>query len=203
MLTGIMKKIDSQEEELEKVKEKLLSFAEFPEQDFNQLAKVLHKTHFGKGKVIFREGQVCKYFYIILKGCFRSLGLKDRREVNVNFYFEDNIVCDFASFRDETPSEFYIIAIEDCIAYGSSKTEALPVFEKTPSLHMFLFRFFQKLYIKEEEHSNSFKMLEPEDRYKYLLENSPEYLQRIPITHLASYLGISRETLSRIRRKIS
>jgi hypothetical protein len=63
---------------------------------------------------------------------------------------------------------------------------------------MVLFRFFQRLYLEEEEHSNSFKLLSPEERYNFLLENKPRYLRRIPLTHLASYLGISRETLTRV-----
>jgi CRP-like cAMP-binding protein len=59
------------------------------------------------------------------------------------------------------------------------------------------------MYFKEEEHANTFKLLSPEERYLHLLKNQPHYLQRIPITYLASYLGMSRETLTRIRKKIS
>ena len=111
--------------------------------------------------------------------------------------------CDFVSYRLEEPSHFNMIAMEDCIVYSAAKTDSYPIFQSTMTLHMTLFRFFQDLYFKEEEHSNNFKLLSPEERYQFLLENNPQYLQRIPLVHLSSYLGISRETLNRIRKKIS
>jgi hypothetical protein len=81
--------------------------------------------------------------------------------------------------------------------------EAVPVFQSSSSMHFLLFRLFQDLFFKEEEHSNSFKLLSPEERYQFVIDNKPQYLQRIPLIYLASYLGISRETLTRIRKKTS
>ena len=119
----------------------------------------------------------------------------------MKFYFEDDIACDFVSYRLQEPSRFYLIAMEKCTVYYAAKTESAPIFENTTSLHLTLFRFFQDLYLKEEEHSNGFKLLSPDERYNYLLENKPEYLKRIPLVYLASYMGISRETLTRIRNR--
>ena len=91
--------------------------------------------------------------------------------------------------------------MEDSLVYLATKSEANPVFMNDTSLQFLVLRFFQDLFYKAEEHSNTFKLLSPEDRYHYLLEHDPRYLQRIPITYLASYLGMSRETLTRIRKK--
>ncbi len=173
------------------------------DKDLNDLVAVLHEKKFDKGEVILKEGQVCRYFYFILKGCIRSFGIEDGKEMNVNFFFEDEVACDFISFRMEKPSKVYLVAMEDCTVFYSAKTESAPLLDESDSLHKVLFRFFQQLYFKEEEHSNTFILLSPEERYLYLLEKSPHYLQRIPLTHLASYLGMSRETLTRIRKKIS
>jgi CRP-like cAMP-binding protein len=93
--------------------------------------------------------------------------------------------------------------MEDTITYCAAKKDAVPVFQNSTSWVMILFRFFQQLYLEEEAHSNTFKLLSPEERYQYVLEHKPNYLQRIPLVHLASYLGMSRETLTRIRKKIS
>jgi len=188
---------------LERFRKKIGSFTQLPEIDFMRFANVLHERHINKGEVLLKEGQVCRHFYFIVKGCLRSFGIEEGREVNLNFYFEDDFACDFDSFRYEEPSRFYIVAMEDALVYAASKSEALPVLQSGSAFSLFLFRFFQDQYFKETEHSSAFKLLTPDQRYNFLLKHKPHYLQRIPILHLASYLGMSRETLTRIRRKIT
>ena len=188
---------------LDRFRKKIGSFTQLPEMDFMRFANVLHERHINKGEVLLKEGQVCRQFYFIFKGCIRGFSLENGREVNVKFYFEDDIASNFESFKTEQPSQFYLVAIEDSIVYFGIKTEAIPVLESDSAFSVFAFRFFQDLYLKEEDHANSFKLLSPEERYRYLLTNQPHYLQRIPISYLASYLGMSRETLTRIRKKVS
>jgi CRP-like cAMP-binding protein len=195
--------MNTKPEVLTRFRQKLESLAPITDDDFQHLAGIMHKKRFKKKEVILKEGQVCKYYYFITRGSIRSFSQDSGKEVNIKFYFEDDIACDFISYRLEEPSHFYMVAMEDCTVYYAAKTESAPIFENTISLHMTLFRFFQDLYFREEDHSNSFKLLSPEERYKYLVENKPQYLQRITFTQLASYLGISRETLNRIRKKIN
>ena len=190
-------------EALNRFRKKLESLTPITDDDFQHLAGIMHKKRFKKKEVILKEGQVCKYYYFITRGSIRSFSQDSGKEVNIKFYFEDDIACDFISYRLQEPSRFYLIAMEKCTVYYAAKTESAPIFENTTSLHLTLFRFFQDLYFKEEDHSNSFKLLSPEERYKYLVENKPQYLQRITLTHLSSYMGISRETLNRIRKKIN
>jgi CRP-like cAMP-binding protein len=195
--------INSTSEALTRYRKKMESFAPISDADFLLMANTLHEKQFDKGEVLLKEGRVCKQYYFILSGCIRRFGLENGREINLKFYFEDDLVSDFVSFRNEEPSQFYFVAMEDCGVYYATKAEAVPVFQSSSSLHFLLFRLFQDLFFKEEEHSNSFKLLSPEERYKFLIDNKPQYLQRIPLVYLASYLGVSRETLTRIRKKIS
>jgi len=188
---------------LARYRKKLESLAPLSDEDFQHIAEAMHEKRFEKGEVLLRAGQVCKDYYFILNGCIRSFGLENGREVNVKFFFEDDTACDFYSFRYEESSRFYLVAMEDTVVYSSTKTEAAPVFQQgDASLQTLLFRFFQELFLKEEEHSNNFKLLSPEERYNFLLEHRPQYLTRVPLIYLASYLGVSRETLTRIRKKI-
>ena len=173
------------------------------DEEFHHLAAVMHKKHFDKGEVILGEGQVCRSFYFILTGCIRSFGVEHGKEMNLKFFFEEDIVSNFVSLREEQPSEIYLVAMEDCEVLSCVKAEYLPIFEESVEFKTFLFRFFQQLFLREEQHSNTFKLLSPEERYLYLLNNSPHYLQRIPLTQLATYLGVSRETLTRIRKRLS
>lgn len=190
-------------EALTRFRKKLEALAPLSDDDFQQLADIMHEKKITKGEVILKEGQVCKNYYFILSGSIRIFGLENGKEVNVKFYFEDDIACDFLSYRLQEASQFYMIAMEESTVYYAAKTEAKPLFENTLSLHTILFRFFQDLYFKEEEHSNSFKLLTPEERYQYLVDHKPQYLQRVTFTQLSSYLGISRKTLNRIRKKTS
>ena len=184
-------------------RKKLDSFTPLTDHEFLLWKNIMHEKWVSKGEVLLKEGQVCRQFYFILTGCLRSFSLEEGREINLKFYFEDDFACDFESFRKEEPAQFYIVAMEDTTVYYATKKEAVPVFESESSFAVFLFRFFQDLYFGESQHSNTFKLMTPEQRYSFLLENKPHYLQRIPLTHLASYLGMSRETLTRIRKKIS
>jgi CRP-like cAMP-binding protein len=190
-------------EALDQYKRKLESYTEISPEDFEQVSDVMHEKHFSKGEVVLKEGDVCKAFNFIYKGLIRSFSIEDGKEANVNFYLEGDFACDFLSFRTAAPSKFYFVAMEDTIVYQGTKAETVPVFEDSVSLHMFLFRFFQKLFFDEEQHANVLKLMTPEQRYNFVLEQKPEYLQRIPLTHLASYLSMSRATLTRMRRKVS
>src|SRR3954447_11225508 len=102
---------------LAQYRKKMESFAPISDADFVQLADTMREKHFNKGEVLLKEGQVCKQYYFILKGCIRSFGLENGREVNVKFYFEDDTACDFVSFRLEEPSQFFLIAMEDSTVY--------------------------------------------------------------------------------------
>jgi len=188
---------------LSRFRKKLDSFTTVTDNEFSLWKNIMHEKQVSKGEVLLKEGQVCRQFYFILTGCLRSFSLEEGREINLKFYFEDEFACDFESFRKEEPAQFYIVAMEDATVYYATKKEAVPVLQSETSFSVFLFRFFQDLYFGESQHSNTFKLMTPEQRYSFLLENKPHYLQRIPLTHLASYLGMSRETLTRIRKKIS
>jgi CRP-like cAMP-binding protein len=181
----------------------LESFSPLPDEEFRRFADVMHQRQVHKKEVLLKEGQVCREFYFIVSGCIRGYSLENGKEVNVRFYFEDDFAANFESFRNEEPSKFYLEAMEDSTVYCGIKTEVIPVMQNHISFYSFAFRFFQIQYFREAEHANTFKLMSPEERYQFILEHKPHYLQRIPLTALASYLGTSRETLSRIRKKIS
>jgi CRP-like cAMP-binding protein len=82
--------------------------------------------------------------------------------------------------------------------------DAIPEqFKSYPVIALFVRRLAIRLLLASEEHSNLFKLYTPTERYRYIEKNKPELLQRISLSQIASYLGVTRETLSRIRRKKS
>lgn len=95
-----------------------------------------------------------------------------------------------------------MVATENCTVLYSNKKDVVPIFSNDEPWLNYLFRFFQHLFLEKDKHAAIFKLFSPEERYNYLVTNYPEYIQRIPLKYLASYLGTSRETLNRIRKKI-
>jgi CRP-like cAMP-binding protein len=177
------------------------AYSPVPETEMQRFAKAMQEKRVQKDEMLLKEGQVCRDFYFIVKGCLRKFSTENGADVNVQFYFEDEFACDFSSYRYEVPSTYFIEAVENTIVYCGNKAEIKPLLDNDV-FYPFAFRFFQEHYFQEEEHANQFKQLSPEQRYQFLIDNKPHYLQRIPLTLLASYLGVSRETLSRIRRKM-
>ncbi|HNP23817.1 MAG TPA: Crp/Fnr family transcriptional regulator [Panacibacter sp.] len=190
-------------EQFELFRKKMHSFHVVPGASFQSVAECLRVKKYNKGEVILREGEVCRGFWYIVSGCIRSFTLEDGHEINLSFYFDDQIASDFFSVRMEKPSQYFFIAMEDCETLYFSKADTAQLFFRDSNLTHLAVRFYQEKFFNEKFHSNSFKLMNPEERYQYLLGNQPHYLQRIPLTHLASYLGMSRETLTRIRKKIS
>jgi len=190
------------EAQLQQIKKHLTSLGPVPDADLNKLGPILHYKKYNKGNFILKEGQVCRNFYFILNGFVRGYSVHDNREVNVEFFFENYIVADFYSLRTETPSQQFLIAMEPCELLYAAKVDYLPIFSESIPLTSVSMRLFQNMFFEEEAYSTMFKALSPEERYQFIMANRPQLIQRIPLKHLASYLGMSRETLSRIRSRI-
>ncbi len=172
-----------------------------PDEDFAELAAILHFKKCRKKEIILSEGQVCKQFYFILQGAIRAYSVHQGKEVNIEFFFENEVASDFYSLHHETPSKIYLEALEPCKLLTAAKADYFHIFNESMPLTSAIMHFFQNMFFEEEAHSTSFKSLTPEERYRYVMEHQPQLIQRVPITHLASYLGISRETVSRIRKR--
>jgi len=170
-----------------------------PDSDFEKFSQVFKYRKYNKGEVILQEGKVCRHLWFIVKGCIRIFAIEGGVDVNVRFFFEGSIAADFISLRHEIPSNFYMVALEDTEVLYAYKPDYRPLIDFSKSLTMLAAEFFAHHFYDEIAQSNSFKLMTPEERYNNLLLTRPKYFQRIPLTYLASYLGMSRKTLSRIR----
>ena len=188
--------------QLHQFKEHIASLGTIPETDLDRLVPFLHYKNCSKGKFILKEGQVCKNFYFILNGLIRGYSVHHNKEVNVEFFFENHIVADFYSLRNGTPSQQFLIAMEPCELLYCAKADYIKIFNESIPLTSIAVRLFQNMFFEEEAYSTIFKALSPEERYQFILDKRPQLILRVPLIHLASYLGISRETLSRIRGRI-
>jgi CRP-like cAMP-binding protein len=156
-----------------------------------------------KGDFFLAEGQVCKYVGYIVKGLIRYYINHEGEDKTYAFAQENNFVCNNESFLPQTPSTKIIQALEDCeisqISYGD-----LQVFYKTIRQGERFGRLvIEQVFIQTLQDLSSFYTDMPEHRYGKFIKEHPDLQQRISQYHIASYVGVKPQSLSRIRKRIS
>jgi len=154
-----------------------------------------------KHENILNQGIICRNIFFVEKGYLRVFTNKDGKEINTGFIFENNFTTNLKSLRLSIPSDTTIQAGELSTIYEFDKNILLTLYKESPEIESFGRKLLEQLLIAQEEHANLFKIFKPEERYKYLQTNNPEILQRVSLSQISSYLGVARETLSRIRKK--
>lgn len=158
--------------------------------------------HFKKNELLLTEGQQAKECYFVLNGCVRSYYLIDGEERNTNFYTENQAITP-VSYQTQTPSAYYLSCLEDCVLGIGSTERNNELMEKIPKLSALIMEMNNQLLLQKEAELDNFKTFTPEQRYIKLVQQNPQLANRIPLYHLASYLGITQVSLSRIRKRIS
>lgn len=188
----------------ERFKKALNEYHPVNDEDINAFLQEFELVNYRKGEVLLKEGEVCKHLYFVLNGGIRCFILDDQgREVNIHFYFEDDLASEFKSLNEQEPSGRHLVTTENTRVLRGYKPDYYPHIAVNIDLVQAAMKFFQQSLFAEEDHAEMLRKLSADDRYQYLLENYPHYLQKVSLTHLASWLGISRESLSRIRSRFS
>jgi CRP-like cAMP-binding protein len=155
-----------------------------------------------KKQYLLQEGQVCKYTAFIVKGAMRQYSVDDKgAEHIVNLFIENWWAADRESFVMLTPSIYNIDAWEDTDALLLTKADYLNLLEPIPALTEMSRKMDERHSIAVQRRLNSSISFSAEKRYADLANTYPEFLQRFPQHLIASYLGITKETLSRIRKQ--
>ncbi|MFD1143785.1 Crp/Fnr family transcriptional regulator [Larkinella insperata] len=153
-----------------------------------------------KDQFLLKEGQICQSIWFVEKGCLRTCYDKDGREINIQFAFETDFVTELRSLRTATPSAYSIQAGEVTTVWEFDKDKLLDLYRQSAEIESFGRNLLEHMLMKQEEHANWFKIYSPAERYHHLLHQHPQLLQRVSLSQLSSYLGVARETLSRIRK---
>ncbi len=164
---------------------------------FLQIKKIDAKQYF------LREGNVCREMGFINSGCFRVFYLSDGKEINTQFLFEDGFVVDYDSFLQEKQSRYFIQALDDTEIVVFNLTALQNAYYQSKNWERFGRIMAEHSYQLTTQRVESFLFLNGEQRYLDLLKNQPHIFDRIPLYHIASYLGLERESLSRLRKKIA
>ena len=157
---------------------------------------------FKKNERLLSEGEKSDSIYFIISGAVRVFYLnKEGIETNTWFLFENELVISVFSFFTSQPSFEYIETLEDSVFIALKKDKLDWLYEHFVEFNIIGRRLTELYYIRNEAQANSLRMFSAKERYEQLVQAQPLILQRVSLSHISSYLGISRETLSRIRKK--
>ncbi len=150
-------------------------------------------------QMILKEGNTCRFIDYLYQGSFRTFYNKDGEEISTALYTSGQFITNMKSLSREIPSEVNIQALEDAIVVRLQKKEMIGLYEKSAELQAAGRALLEAMVIRENEWKEMYSLFDPAERYEFLMKKEPELLQQISLQHIASFLGMRRETLSRIR----
>ncbi len=153
-----------------------------------------------KGMVLVREGQFSSKTYYIVNGCARAYYLKDGKDISEWFAFENKFISSIVSFFTGKASPHYIELLEDSVLLELSRDEIEKLSDKYHDFERLIRVVLTHTLLDQQERISSIQFYSAEQKYENILSIHPNITQRVPLTHIASYLGITLETLSRIRK---
>lgn len=190
-----------------KEKDKLFLFFsnEFPfnKEGLEEFINSFTLKHYTKGHILLKNGKTENELRFLDEGVVREYYSNESKEKNINFYLDCEFITDFYSFVSEKPTNKCQECITDIKLRVISKSNFQQFLSKYMCGKLFVDEIFQRIIERKEKELMRQFMNTAEKNYNELIQYKPNWLQQIPQYHIASYLGITPETLSRIRKRIS
>jgi CRP-like cAMP-binding protein len=177
------------------------SLTDFSDKSWELLQPALSKRDYKKNESLLKQGQVCNALFYIDKGYCKSYYQIDGVVKNTGFFFENDLATNISSFGSGEKSEFDIVACEPLTAVVFDKAKLFQASQQSKEIETLGRHCIRLFATKQEEFSTLFKLYSAQQRLEYLEAKHPEILQRVSLSQLASFLGVARETLSRIRKR--
>lgn len=182
-------------------KKHISTFTSFSNETWELIESVLNVREFKKGEYSLEEGKVCRHIDFIYQGSFRAYSNKDGEDITTGLYLEGICLTNMKSLSAASASHLYLQALEDSITARLYKEELIGLYEKSAALQAVGRAILEGMIVEENDWKEMYTLYDPEERYKFLMQKSPAIIQRISLQYVASFLGIRRETLSRIRSR--
>lgn len=145
------------------------------------------------------EGHICQYMYFVSRGMVRQYYYKNNRDVTEHFSYEGRIVICIESFLKQEPSRLIVEALENSVLYGIPYDKLHSKAEENREIELLFRKIMEHALISSQVYADSQRFENATERYQRLLDSKPEIVLRAPMVHVASYLQMSPETLSRVR----
>ena len=188
-------------DEIENFKKYLAQLTPIENESFDIASEYFKIERICKSEFFIKEGQICSKIAFISEGLFRIYYLKDGIEINTCFCKENSITSSFNSFVNHIPSSENIQALENSVVVTLSSENLAKLYSDSQIWQTIGRLLTEKECLRLSDRASSLSFESALEKYKNLLKYQPGIIQRVSIQHIASYIGVSRETLSRIRSK--
>ncbi|MEM9846682.1 MAG: Crp/Fnr family transcriptional regulator [Bacteroidota bacterium] len=174
------------------------------EENWKEISAVLTEKKLKKGAFLHREGDQCDFIAFIAKGALRAY-YTDHKSVETNLLLNSasEFITDYESFLTHQPGNLSIQAIEDANVMLLNRKPLEQLYDNSFYWNKFGRLMAERIYLKSKKRAVELLLLSPEQRYLMLLEEHPDFFQRYALRDIASYLGITSQSLSRIRARLT
>jgi CRP-like cAMP-binding protein len=172
------------------------SLSKEAEEAIDDISKIVHIK---KNSDLQPIGHTCRTIYFINKGVARIYYYKDGNDITESFSFENNIIARVESLFSGIPSRKAIQALEDTELVAIDSTGLFKLYDAFPEIERLFRKIFESGYVETVHRIEGIQFHTAEERYAALLKEAPDVLKRVPLKYIASYLGVTQVSLSRIR----
>lgn len=171
--------------------------------EMEEITPLLKTKTVEKDELLLDPGQTCKFMAFILKGTFRSYHTKSNGEsINLMLNSENEFISDLESFISKTPSNVYIQAIEKAEIITISAESLEKLYQKSPYWNTLGRKMTEEVFIVSKRRLENLLYNKPTERYMELINNYPDFFDKYSLTDISKFIGITPQSLSRIRAKI-
>ncbi len=187
---------------MDRIRQYIEQFIPITNHEWEEIIKGFQKKECVKGDIILSQGEECDFVAFVESGTLRLYHLKDGNEKVTDFWFSGEFFSNYRSYLVSTPSTHFIECIQSCTLWIAKREYLLALYEKYPNIGKFGRQIAELKYMALAARLDSFLQDSPKERYLKVQSRAPKILQEIPQYMIASYLGISPESLSRLRKRI-
>ncbi len=173
----------------------------FNQDGLQEFARSFQLKTYPKGHLLVHQEMVTDRLLFLEQGTVREFYAKDGKEMNTRFYVQPQFINDFFSLTRQTPTQKCLETLRQVQVRELRYDQFSELLKKYTCGHDFINKIFESIIEKKEQESFRHFSLTPDELYLDLLEHHPEWLQEIPLYHIATYLRMTPETLSRIRKR--
>ncbi len=171
--------------------------------DWDLFSSKLIREEFSNKKILLHAGQTENHLSFIEKGIVRQYVPLEHKDITIGFAFQGSFISAYDSFITQSPSEYCVETLQETILWRLDFGSLQEIYEKTEIGHFIGRKASEELFLKKSKREISLLKHSAEERYYRLFDERPELIQFIPLKYIASYIGVTPQALSRIRKRIS
>lgn len=166
----------------------------------SDILSLLETQNFSKNHLLHEQGTVCNHIYLVQKGIVRTYFFKEGKDITVHIASEGELITAIDSVISLKKSRYNVELLEDCEIHTISYIKLQTLMANHPQYEKYMRLILEQLYAEGADRVEEFLFYSAKERYDNLIKARPHLLNRVNLGHIASYLGMTQETLSRIRK---